>query len=151
MPSTVVHLALAALLAAALLRDAYGTRALAVVLAVTVIPDLDTFLGLAFPGIHRAALHTLLIPLLAGTLIYYDTRISERSRLRAYGTNAPRVAWVAVVAYAFAGIAPDLFMNGVNLLYPLHDRFYTVSGNLLISDQRGLVQTFWQPATSGGG
>jgi hypothetical protein len=37
-PSPVVHCALAALLAATLLDDAFGRRAVAVVLAVTILP-----------------------------------------------------------------------------------------------------------------
>ncbi len=36
----------------------------------------------------------------------------------------------------------DAFFNGVNLFWPLHDRFYDLSGKLLLTDQRGLVQTF---------
>ncbi len=38
----------------------------------------------------------------------------------------------------------DLFWNGANLLYPLHDRFYRLWGKVVISNQRGLVQTIWQ-------
>ncbi|MFB6173964.1 MAG: metal-dependent hydrolase [Halobacteriales archaeon] len=143
MPSTVVHLAVAALIAAALLEDAFGPRALAVVLAAAAIPDLDTFLGLAIPGAHRAALHTALVPLALALLVAYDTRRRGTSWLRSRGAVA--LAWVAVTAYALAGIGPDLFTNGANLLYPLQDRFYALSGNVLLSDQRGLVQTIWQP------
>lgn len=144
MPSTVVHLAIATLLAAALLGDAFDRRSLAVVLAVVVVPDLDTFVGLVVPGTHRAALHTLLVPLALAALIVYDTRYRERSFLRRYGDQAVPVAWVAVVAYAFAGIGPDLFYNGVNPLYPLHDRFVALSGDVMLSNQRGLVQTIWE-------
>jgi hypothetical protein len=147
MPSTLVHLALGALLAAALLEDAFGPRALGIVLAVTAIPDLDTFVGIAFPGTHRAALHTFVVPLLAAGAIAYDLRRTD-SWLRARGPGTIRIAWVAVAAYVFAGIAPDLFFNGVNPLYPLHDRFYEVNGEVLVSNQRGLVQTLWEGEAS---
>lgn len=144
MPSTVVHLSIAALLAAALLAEAFDARALAAVLAVTAFPELDTFLGFAIRGAHRAALHNLLVPFLLAALIAYDLR-REESLLRRRGPRAVRVAWVCVAAYLLAAIGPDLFFNGVNLLYPLHDRFYELSGNLLLSDQRGFVQTIWEP------
>jgi hypothetical protein len=150
MPSTLVHLALGSLIAAALLEDAFGPRALGVVLLVTAVPDLDAFVGIAFPGTHRAALHTLLIPVLLGVAIAYDCR-REESWLRARGPGAIRVAWVAVIAYVIAGIGPDLFFNGVNVLYPLHDRFYAVNGEVLYSDQRGFVQTLWEGQESTGG
>jgi len=147
MPSTLVHLALGALIAAALLEDAFGPRALAVVLAATAVPDLDTFLDLVIPGTHRAALHTLLVPALAGAVLAYDLR-REDSWLRARGDGAARIAGVAVVASLFAGIGPDLFFNGVNLLYPLHDQFIELNGNLVYSNQRGFVQTLWESQES---
>ena len=50
MPSTVVHLALAGLLAAGLLGEWFSRRSLAVVLVVTVLPDLDAFVGLVVQG-----------------------------------------------------------------------------------------------------
>ena len=150
MPSTLVHLALGALIAAALLEDAFGPRALAVVLAAVAVPDLDTFVGIALPGTHRAALHTILVPLLAAGAIAYDLR-RENSWLRARGGRTVRIAWVAVLAYVVAGIGPDLFFNGVNVFYPLHDRFYELNGRVLVSNQRGLVQTFWEAAESTGG
>jgi hypothetical protein len=150
MPSTLVHVAIGALIAAALLEDAFGPRALGIVLLAVAIPDLDTFVGVAFPGTHRAALHTLLVPLLAAGAIAYDLR-RENSWLRARGAGAVRVAWVAVLAYVVAGIGPDLFFNGVNILYPLHDRFYELNGRVFVSNQRGLVQTFWEATESTGG
>jgi hypothetical protein len=150
MPSTLVHLALGALIAAALLEDAFGPRALAVVLAAVALPDLDTFVGIVLPGTHRAALHTILVPLLAAAAIAYDLR-RENSWLRARGERTVRIAWVAVLAYVVAGIGPDLFFNGVNILYPLHDRFYELNGRVFVSNQRGLVQTFWEATESTGG
>jgi hypothetical protein len=142
MPSTVVHVALACLLAAALLDEHFDARAVLVVAAVVAFPDLDVFVGMVVPGTHRAAFHTLLIPVVLGAILYYDTRVRERSSVLArWGEWGARVAWVGVAAYALAAIGPDLFYNGVNLLYPVHDQFYDFSGRLYYSTQDGLVQT----------
>mgnify|MGYP000073693694 CR=1 FL=1 len=150
MPSTLVHMAIGALIAAALLERVFGPRSLGIVLVAVAVPDLDTFVGIVFPGTHRAALHTLVVPVLAGGAIAYDLR-REGSWLRSRGAGAVRIAWVAVFAYVAAGIAPDLFFNGVNVFYPVHDQFYTVNGEVLLSDQRGFVQTLWEAEESTGG
>jgi hypothetical protein len=140
-PSTVVHLGVAAVLAAALLADDLTPRRAGVVLAAAAVPDLDTFVGLAVTGAHRALLHTALFPLLLAALLVVDARRTGVVQAR-YGRAGVRTAWVAVVAVAVAGVAPDLLTNGVNLLYPLHDEFVAADGRLLLSDQRGVVQTF---------
>ncbi|MFB6178149.1 MAG: metal-dependent hydrolase [Halorientalis sp.] len=143
MPSTVVHLALAGLIAAGLLGDAFSTRSLAMVLAVVAFVDFDVFVGLVVPGAHRAAFHTLLIPLVATGFLVYDTRVRDRSLLRArYGPDAPRIVGVTLVAVVFAAIGLDLFTTGVNVFYPLHDQFYRVNGKLLVSNHKGFVQTY---------
>jgi len=143
MVSTVVHAALAGLIAVALLRDAFGVRSLAVVVGAVIFIDLDVFVGWWIVGAHRAAFHTLLLPLLLVGLLVYDTRIRERSFVgRRFGSGGVRTGWVAIAAIVFAGIGPDLFMNGVNLLYPLHDQFYVLNGHIRISTREGLVQTF---------
>lgn len=106
MPSTVVHLALAGLIAAALLREFVGLRSLAVV-ALVIVPDLDAVAGLLIDGGHRAVLHSLVFPLGLAGLIYYDTRVRTDSWLAGqFEGNGPRVAWVGVVAIVFAGIGP---------------------------------------------
>lgn len=142
MPSTLVHLAVGALLAAGLLGEEYDGRTLGVVLVATAIPDLDTFIGIALPGTHRALLHTLLVPMALAAVVAYDTRVRDHAVLST--PRAVRVAWVSVLAYALAGIGPDLFTNGANVLYPLHDSFISLSGRVWITDQRGLVQTVWE-------
>ena len=146
MPSTLVHLALGALLAAGLLGEEFDARALGVVLAATALPDVDTFVGIVLPGTHRALLHTLLVPLFAALVLLYLTRYREPAWPSTPG--AVRVAWVAVAAYAIAGIGPDLFTNGANALYPLYDQFVSLSGHVWLSDQRGLVQSVWEGAAS---
>ncbi|WP_049898722.1 metal-dependent hydrolase [Halococcus agarilyticus] len=143
MPSTVVHCALAGLLAASLLGDVFDARAVAVVLGVTILPDLDAFAGFFIDGGHRSVLHTLLLPLGAAALLYADTRLRDRSFVRGrWRARGVRIAWVSVAAVAFAAIGLDLVAGGVNLLYPIHDQFYALSGELLFSNNRGLVQTF---------
>lgn len=154
MVSTVVHAALAGLIAVALLRDAFGVRSLALVVGAVVVVDLDVFIGLWITGAHRAAFHTLLFPLLLSGLVLYETRVRDRSWLRGrFGADGVRTAWVGIVAVVFAGIGPDLFTNGVNLLYPLHDQFYQFTGHVRLSTKEGLVQTFvdLSPAESSDG
>ncbi|WP_299335500.1 metal-dependent hydrolase [Haloplanus sp.] len=143
MPSTVVHLAIGGVVAAALLGDEFDRRSVVVVLAATALPDLDTFAGLYLQGAHRALLHTLLLPFVAGALLAYDTRVRNVSWLRdRLGGRGVHVSWVAVAALLFGGVLPDLMTNGVNVFYPVYDRFLTVDGELLLSNQRGVVQTF---------
>ncbi|USZ67703.1 metal-dependent hydrolase [Halorussus salilacus] len=145
MPSTLVHVALAGLVGTALLSDHFDSKSVLVVMGAVAFIDFDVFVGLVFPGTHRAAFHTLLLPLAVGALLAYDLRVRERSRswIRArWGDRGVRIAWVSVFAVTVAGIGPDLFFNGANLFYPLHDRFYELSGHLIYSDQRGFVQTF---------
>lgn len=143
MPSTLVHVAIAGLVGTALLATAFDRRAIAVVAVAAAVPDLDAFAGLVFPGAHRSLLHTLLLPTGLAALLLYDTRVADRSAVRTrFGARGVRVGWVALAGLAFGGIFPDLFTNGVNAFYPLHDAFYSVDGKLLLSNQRGVVQTF---------
>jgi hypothetical protein len=150
MPSTLVHLALAGLLAAGLLGAAFDRRALVVVALATIVPDLDAFAGFVIPGGHRAVLHTLLIPIAGSLLLAYDTRYRPTSWLRTrFDAAAVPVVWVALLAFAVAGVGLDLVVGGANPFYPLHDQFYRLNGKLVYSTQRGLVQTFVELAPSG--
>ncbi|MFD1562062.1 metal-dependent hydrolase [Haloarchaeobius amylolyticus] len=143
MPSTVVHVAFAGLLGTALLADTFDIRTILVVMGSSALLDLDTLLGIVVPGTHRAALHNVWIVLVPATLLLWDGAIREESFVRTrWGDDAPRIAWVTLAALLFAHILLDAFFNGVNLFWPLHDRFYDLSGTLLVTDQRGLVQTF---------
>lgn len=143
MVSTVVHVALAGLIAVALLGDAFGVRSLAVVVGAVIVIDLDVFVGWWIVGAHRAAFHTILLPMLLLGVLVYETRVRDQSHLRnRFGSSGVRTCWVTVVAVTFAGIGPDLFMNGVNLLYPIHDQFYQLNGHIRLSSKEGLIQTF---------
>lgn len=142
MPSTVVHVGFALLVAAAVLGAGFDRRSAAVVAFFAVLPDIDTFLGLVFVGAHRAYFHNLVLPLAAVAVLVWDGR--RRGYLGArYGEETYRLAFVGVVVgWLVAGVLLDGFYNGVNLLFPLHDEFIDLSGHLLLSDQRGVVQTF---------
>ncbi|QZX99746.1 metal-dependent hydrolase [Halobaculum rubrum] len=144
MPSTLVHLALGGLLAAALLREsAFGRRAVGVVLLATVIPDLDSFVSPVLAGAHRSLGHNVLIPIALVGVLAYDARVRERSWLREHwGDAAPHVAWIALAGFAVAGVGLDYVANGVNLFWPVHDQFYTLNGRAGLSNQRGFFQTF---------
>lgn len=144
MPSTVVHVAFAALVAAGLLGPAFDRRALVVVCAVAAFPDLDSIVGLLVAGTHRAAFHTLLIPLGGAAVVYWDVRIRRESWLRErYGDWGVRVAWVSLAGYVVAAIGLDLFHSlGTNIFYPLHDQFYRITGDLQYSTTGGWTQSF---------
>lgn len=143
MPSTVVHVALAGMMGVALLGDKFDTKGILVVMAVAAIIDLDTFVGIYVPGTHRAAFHNVFVVLIPAALLVWDVKYREESYvLDRWGEYGYRVAWVSLVCLLFAHILLDAFYNGVNLFWPLHDRFYDLSGKLIVTDQRGIVQTF---------
>ena len=146
MPSTLVHIAVAGLLGVALLGDAFDRRAILTVMTIAAVPDLDTLLGLWLPGAHRAYLHTLVLPAALGVVLWWDVVVRSESTLRRrWGEAGVRVAWVSLVGMVFAHSLYDGVVNGVNLLWPLQDRFYDLSGELLYSTQRGLLQSFVDP------
>ena len=143
MPSTLVHVAVAGLLGTALLGSSFDRRAILTVMAVAAVPDLDTLLGLWLPGAHRAYLHTLVLPAVLGMLLWWDVTLRSQSAFRRrWGDTGIRVAWVSLTAMVVAHSLYDGVVNGVNLFWPLQDRFYDLSGHLLYSTQRGVLQTF---------
>lgn len=148
MPSSFVHAAFAFLLAVGLLGRFYDRRALLVVLAVVLFPELDTILGYVMDGAHRTVLHNVVFAAAVAGALYWDTT-REGSRLRErYGEYGVRVAWVALFAHAFAHVAMDwAHLSGINVLWPLHDRFFELSGEVYLSTTEGFVQTFVEVAT----
>lgn len=144
MPSTVVHVAFALLIAAGVLGRAYDARALLVVVAVVIFPDLDVFTSLVLESSHRAAFHTLLLPGVAASVFYYDAYVRDDSVVRdRYGSWGVEVGWAALLSYVFAGVGLDLFtFGGVNVLYPFYDQFYSLNGEVGYSTVEGFFQTF---------
>lgn len=142
MPSTLVHLAFAAVVAAALLGRWFDRWALAVVLVAVASPDLDSFVLGADAG-HRTVLHNVWVGVVPAVLLWVDLRVRDESLLRGrWGPRGVRVAWVAVVCYVVAHLALDAADGYVNLLWPLYDQFYTLEGSLELSSERGIVNTF---------
>jgi hypothetical protein len=144
MPTTLVSVAVGVLLGIGLLGAAFDRRSLAVVTLAAGLPDADAALAALGVGAANASLHSAFVVLGAAGLLYYETERREGSWLRARsGWYGVRVAWVAVAAYAVAGIGLDLFSSdAVALLYPLSDRYYAIVGKLVVSTQEGIVQTY---------
>ena len=144
MPPTLVNVAVGTLLGVALLGAAFDRRSIAAVAAVAAVPDLDAALEVAGIGAANATLHSVFVPLAAAAILYYDTVLGDRSLLGdRYGWYGVRLAWVAVAAYAVAGIGPDAFgPESAAFLYPISDRYYAVTGGFLLSTAEGIVQTY---------
>lgn len=150
MTGTVVHMAFAGMIAAAFLGEAYDRKALAVVLAVTMAPDLDSFIALVSTAGHRTVLHNFVVPGIAGLLLWADLRRDRSWLRRRWGPRGVRIAWVSIVAFVVAGVGLDMVSGWINPLWPIHDQFYTLEGKLVISDQRGIVQTFFETGGESG-
>lgn len=144
MPPTPVAVAVGVLLAVALLGPAFDRRSVAIVAAAAAMPDLDAAFALVGPGAPNAVLHSAFVAIGAAAVLYYDTQLRGESWLAGrYGRRGIRIAWVALAAYAVAGIGLDAFSTeGVAVLYPISDRYYAVVGRLLVSTQEGIVQTY---------
>jgi membrane-bound metal-dependent hydrolase YbcI (DUF457 family) len=143
MPTSVVHAAVGFLLAVGLLGNYYDRRALAVVLAVVLFPELDSALGIVMDGAHRTVFHTLLTSVIAAGVVYWETN-RDNSRVRGrWGAYGVRVAWVAVFIHTFAHLGLDwAHLSGINIVWPLVDQFVTLEGELYLSSTEGVVQTF---------
>ncbi len=144
MPPTLINIAVGVLIGVALLGAAFNRRSLAIVALAAAVPDADAAVSLLIPGTTNALLHSIFIPLLAAGFIYYDTVVRDDSWLRArWGRDGVRVAWVALAAYAVAGIGLDLFSpEAVAVFYPFSGRYYAIEGRFVLSTQSGVVQTY---------
>lgn len=143
MPPTLVNVAYGALLGTALLGAAFDRRAVLVVLAAAALPDLDAVVSLVVRGATNAALHNVFVPAIAAGLLYWDANREESWLRERYGWRGVRVAWVALASFAVAGVGADLFsVDAVNLLWPVHDRFYSVTGRVVYSTHEGLVRSY---------
>lgn len=146
MPSTLVHIGVAALFGSALLADHFDWRAIAIVMVVAAFPDIDTFIGLwIMDGAHRTVLHNIFFPILALGIVLWDIRWRSESSIRSHwGDYGVRVIWVSILAgWLVAHVLLDAFYNGVNLFWPVYDQFIDLSGALYFSTHEGFVQTFF--------
>ena len=142
MPSSVVHAALGLTVAVGLLGAHYDRRALGVVLAVIVAPELDSLLGFVMSGAHRTVFHTLVLSIVGAAVLYWDTRRDDSWLRNRWGSYGVQVAWVALFVHTFTHIALDwTHLDGINLVWPLLDQFVALDGELYISSE-GVVQTF---------
>jgi hypothetical protein len=148
MPSSVVHAGFAFIVAVGLLGTYYDRRALVVLVGVLLVPEADTLAGLVLEGAHRALLHNLLLPAIVAPVLYWDTTREDswlRDRFGGYGV---RLAWVGLFVHAFAHVGLDWYhLDGVNLFYPLVDRFFELDGEASLSTAEGFVQTFVEVGT----
>lgn len=144
MVPTLVNVAVGVLIGVALLGAAFDRRSLAVVAVAAALPDLDAALSLVVLGATNALLHSVFVPLAAAAVVYWDTERRQHSWLRRRtGWYGIRVAWVAIAAYAVAGIGLDLFnVESAAVLYPLSTRYYAIIGHFVISSQEGIVQSY---------
>lgn len=145
MPATTVHLGFGLLVVAALLpSDRFDRKLLAVFAAVLIFPDLDSIPGWWLPGAHRAMFHTLILIGIVAAVLVYDTRYREDSWLRARGGQwAVRVAWALLGTHLLAHLFLDwAHLEGINLLYPVADQFYTLDGEVAYSTADGWIQSF---------
>jgi membrane-bound metal-dependent hydrolase YbcI (DUF457 family) len=148
MPSSVVHAALAMVLAVGLLGRFYDRRALAVVLVVVLLPEADTAMGLVMAGAHRTVLHTMVLSFIAFPVLYWETTREHSSIKTRWGERGVRLAWVLLLIHTFAHIALDwAHLSGVNLLWPFLDQFYSLDGEAYLSLSEGFVQTFVDVST----
>ena len=143
MPSSVVHAALAILLAIGLLGRFYDRRALTIVLVIVLFPEIDTAMGWVMAGAHRTVLHTMMLTIIAAPALYWETT-RENSKIRdRWGERGVRLAWVGLFVHTFAHIALDwAHLSGINFLWPFLDQFYNLDGEASLSLSDGLVQTF---------
>lgn len=148
MPSTVVHAAVAFLLAAGLLGEFYDRRALAVVLVVVVAPELDTFAGWFLDGAHRALLHNLVFTAFAAALVLWDTSRESSWLSERFGARGVRLLWVGLFAHTFAHMLFDwAHLDGINLFYPITDRFFSLDGEAFFSSAERFSQSFIEVST----
>jgi inner membrane protein len=144
MPSTVVQVGLAFLVGVGLLGSYYDRRAAVFLLAVVLFPDADTLVGFVMNGAHRTLLHNAVLPAAGMGVLYWETHYREVSWIRLQvGNYGTRLLWVGFFVHLFAHVFIDwTHLEGVNMLWPLHDQFFKLEGEAYYSTAEGFVQTF---------
>lgn len=145
MPSMIVHISLAAVIACALIPiDKFSFRSLIIVILSVAIIDSDAFAFVIKEGLHRALFHNLILPTFLLLTVLYVLHIDSR-KVIVENFDTAHVTFLCVTTYIaviFAGIGLDFADTGVNLFWPFHDHFYTLDGRFIVSSEEGVVQTF---------
>jgi inner membrane protein len=145
MVSTVIHVSVALIIGCALLPSRnFSYKSLGIVGLSVALLDADAFLFFIADGLHRTVFHNIVFPTIILFLILTDTLYRENSFLSDYIRKDVLVplSVVCYIAVLCAGIGLDYSDNGANLLWPLHDQFYSLSDKFVISSESGIVQTF---------
>lgn len=145
MASTVVHISFAIIIACALIPiDKFSYKSLLLVILPVAFLDIDAMAFIIKEGMHRTLLHNIIIPSIFIIGIYYDIFIREKSFIEKYYAKkyVLIISTTSYIAVIFSGIGLDFASNGVNLFWPIYDRFYTLDGQFVLSSKDGLIQTF---------
>lgn len=145
MPSTVIHLSLAFIIACVLIpNDRFTVRSLLVVSIPVIFLDTDAFFYVVEEGLHRALFHNIIIPTVIVLIFFYDMFIRDESYIgeRFNNTTATILIATSYTAVVIAGLSLDFADTGINLFWPIHDQFYTLEGKFVLSSEDGIVQTF---------
>jgi len=132
-PSVVIHLLIPPL--ALLAARRFAPRDVLLLLPFSLLPDLDFFI----PP-HRALLHSVFLPIVAGVLWW---------RWRAAKPHGAELALLAGF-YLFSHSFMDLFAGGVTPFWPLSDQTFFIDTQVLIDT--GTLQTYptFNPGTEQG-
>jgi membrane-bound metal-dependent hydrolase YbcI (DUF457 family) len=141
MPSALFHAAIGILIGMAMLGDALDTKALAIIAFAGLLPDVDLLLAVWFPGAHRVYLHNIFVVLFPAALLLVGRRTGHMAWLKTRWPDVETVLWTAILVVGVAGIGIDAVATGVNPLYPVHDQFYRVQGQVIYSSDRSVQET----------
>lgn len=145
MPSTVIHLSLAFIIACTLIpNNMFTVKSLLIVSAPVIFLDIDAFFYVVEEGLHRTLFHNVVLPTVIVLIFFYDIFIRDESytKKRFDKTTATILIATSYTAVVIAGLGLDFADTGVNLFWPIHDQFYTLEGKFVLSSEKGIVETF---------
>lgn len=145
MPSTVVHVSFALIIACALIpNNRFTIKSLLIVALPVMFLDSDAFFYIVEEGLHRALFHNIIIPSVIVAILLYDISIRDESYIgrKFNSSHAMSLIITSYTAVVIAGLGLDFADTGVNLFWPIHDQFYTLEGKFILSSENGIVQTF---------
>jgi len=146
MVSTIVHVSVGVIISCALLpSDKISLKSIGIVGLSVALLDFDAFL-FSSTELHRAVLHNVIFPSFIISIIAFDILYRDNSYIgKFFETDwVIVISFVSYISVIFAGIGLDYSDSGVNLLWPIHDQFYTLDGKFIYSSEKGIVQTFFE-------